>query len=52
MDICLKKKKNRKKWPKRLVAAVYHNSNNPYGIGYCWHCGRKIEIKKRRIQKR
>ena len=30
MDICLKKKKNRKKWPKRLVAAVYHNSNNPY----------------------
>ena len=49
MDICLKKKR-RKKWPKLLVTEVFNNSNNPYGVGHCWHCGRKIDIKKRRLQ--
>ena len=49
MNICFKKKR-RKKWPKRLVKDVFNNLNNPYGVGHCWHCGKKIDIKKRRLQ--
>ena len=37
----------RKKWPVQLVIDVYNKYNNPYGIGSCWHCGKKIIFKQR-----
>lgn len=43
--MCLKDK--RKKWPNKLIQLVFDRPENPYGRGFCWHCGKKIHIDKR-----
>lgn len=44
------KRKNRKKWPSGLVSEVYFRQQNPYKVGHCWHCGKRIFLDKRRVE--
>ena len=37
----------RKNIPKQLIYSTFHRTDNPYKIGHCWHCGKKIKYKNR-----
>jgi hypothetical protein len=34
---------------KKLTEKVYMRLDNPNGIGYCWHCGKKLVFNNRKI---
>ena len=39
----------RPKFTKKITKKVYNRLDNPNGIGYCWHCGKKLVFKNRKI---
>lgn len=39
----------RPKFSKILTKKVYIRPDNPNGIGYCWHCGKKLVFNNRKI---
>jgi len=42
----------RPKFSKKEVKLIYIRPENPYGIGNCWHCGKKLVFKNRTFGKR
>ena len=43
---------NRPKFTKKEVKIIYSRTENPYGIGHCWHCGKKLVFKNRTYGKK
>ena len=41
----------RPKWTENERNYVFNRSDNPNGIGYCWHCGIKIKFLDRKTRK-
>lgn len=39
----------RPSFTKKLTKKVYMRLDNPNGIGYCWHCGKKLVFNNRKI---
>ena len=43
---------NRPNFTKTDATTVYNRLKNPYGIGHCWHCGKKLVFKNRTYGKK
>ena len=37
---------------KKLIDSTFNRTDNPYKIGHCWHCGKKLILKIEEIQKK
>lgn len=38
----------RPKFNKEIALKIFNKKNNPFKVGYCWHCGKKLVFKNRK----
>ena len=45
MFMCCRRAR-RPAWPTKWREAIFYKVGNPYKIGHCWHCGKKLSLDK------